>query len=76
MAGNGREVGTGGGLDRLGHCHTCCCVGASVVLMGLADSISSIWPIMGNVFGMIPKSTHASLLRNIYAFCVVCHIQY
>jgi len=38
--------------------------GASVVPMGLADSVSSALPIVGNVFGMIPKSMHASLLRN------------
>ena len=37
---------------------------ASVVPMELADSVSSASPIVGHVFGMIPKCTHASLLRN------------
>ena len=35
-----------------------------MVPMGLADMASSAPPIVGNVFGMIPKSTQASLLRN------------
>ena len=64
MAGNGREVGIGGGFVRLGHWHSCCCRDAPVVPMELADSVSSALPTVGNVFGMIPKSTHTSLLRN------------
>ena len=31
--------------------------------MELADSVPSASPIVGNVFGMIPKSMHASLLQ-------------
>ena len=64
VAGNGKEVGIGGGFVRLGHWHSCCGRDASVVPMELADSVSSASPIVGNVFGIIPKSTHASLLRN------------
>lgn len=64
MAGNGREVGIGGGFVRLGQWHSCCGSEVSVVLMGLEDSVSLASPIVGNMFGMISKSTHVSLLRN------------
>ena len=64
VAGDGREDGSGGGFVPLGHWHSCCDREVSVVPMGLADSVSSASRIVGNVSGMIPKSTHASLLRN------------
>ena len=64
MAGNGREEGIGGGLVRLGHWQSCRSREVSVVPMELVDLVSSASPIVGNVFGMIPRSTHASLLRN------------
>ena len=48
----------------LGHRHSCCGRGMSVVLMVLAGLVPSASSIAGNVFGMIPRSTHASLLRN------------
>ena len=58
------EVGIGGRFVLLGHWHSCCGRDATVVPMELAGSVSSASPIVGNVFGMIPKSTHAFLLRN------------
>ena len=49
-----------------------------MVPMELADLVSSASPIVGNVFGMIPRSMHASLLRNslsvlsvTYTICLV-----
>ena len=60
MAGYGREVGIGGGFVRLGHWHSCC----GEVPMELAALVPSVSSIVGNVFGMIPRSMHASLLRN------------
>ena len=57
VAGNGREVGIGDGFVRLRHWHSCCGRDASVVPMELADSVSSASPIVGNVFGMIPKAS-------------------
>ena len=35
-----------------------------MALMELAVLVPSVSPIVGNVFGLIPRSVHASLLRN------------
>ena len=38
--------------------------------MELAGWVPLAWSIVGNVFGMIPRSMHASLLRNSFLLLV------
>ena len=43
----------------------------SVAPMKLAGLVPSASPIVGNVFGTIPRSMHASLLRNSLSVLLV-----
>ena len=48
-----------------------------VAPMEFAGWVPSAWSIVGNVFGMIPRSMHASLLRNsLSVLLLVSHIDH
>ena len=74
MAGYGSEVGGGGGFVRFGQWHSCYGRGVVVPPMGLSwvvvapmelpEVVSLVLSIVGNSCDMMPRSMHASLLRN------------
>ena len=63
VAGNGRAVGIGGGLVRVGqeHLHFSLCESSMAVLTDMGGCIAD--PICGKLLGTIPNATQASRLK-------------